>query len=233
MIKRNTLRLFAAGALYCSATLFAASTIRAATFLMSDVTNWTGPAAGAGISQGVLVIQWPGQPAWAWGFRWNSSQTRNGRDQLLALAGADPRFTFTGGGFVSDLKWDANLDGTPEYTFPGFNGTTFEYLNYFVNNNMQAPDNYNNGISDGTSAGGAHVLPPLGSPYDDAGPGAWVNSNTGVLGRPVVDGSWDGWIYSDGSLTPGFARNAPLPVPEPSSAVLLVLCGSVLMRRRR
>ena len=234
MTKNNKLRLFAAGALYCTATLFIASTSHGATFLMSDVTNWTGPAAGAGINQAVLVIQWPSQPAWAWGFRWSSAGTRNGRDLLLSLAGVDPRFSFTGSGFIGDLRWDADLNGTPDLTFPGYNATTFQYLNYFVNNNMQAPDNYNSGASDGTPGGGAHVLPPLGSPYDGAGPGSWVNSNTGVLGRPVVNGSWDGWIYSDGSLVPALAVNAPMPVPEPSSAAVVALVGvSTLMRRRR
>lgn len=186
-----------------------------------------------GISQAVLVIQWPGQTAWAWGFRWNSQESRNGRDLLMALAGMDPRFSFSGGGFVTDLRWDADLNGTPDFTFPGYNDSTGAYLNYFVNNNMQAPDNYNDGASNGTPSGGAHVLPPLGSPYDEAGPGAWVSSNTGVLGRPVVDGSWDGWVYSDGSLAPALAVNAPLAVPELSSTLLLILSGSALLRRRR
>ena len=120
MTKNNTLRLFAAGALYCSAIHLATSTARAATFLLSDVTNWTGPAAGPAISQGVLVIQWPGQPAWAWGFRWNSQRNPHGRDHLLALAGAEARFSFTGGGFISDLRWDADLNGTPGVHLPGF-----------------------------------------------------------------------------------------------------------------
>jgi len=173
-------------------------------------------------------IQWPGQSAWAWGFRWNSAETRNGRDLLLALAGVDPRFSFTGSGFISDLRWDADLNGTPEYFFPGFNGTTGEYMNYFVNNDQQ-PDNYNNGAA----PSGAHLLPPLGGPYDEAGPGRWVSSNTGVLGRPVVDGSWDGWVYSEGSRTPALAVNAPSPVPEASASLLLCLAGGALLHRRR
>jgi hypothetical protein len=228
MTQHPTLRLIAAGALYCSATIFTPHPTCAATFLMSDVTNWTGPAAGPGISQAALVIQWPGQSAWTWGFRWNSSETRNGRDLLLALAGVEARFSFTGSGFVSDLRWDADLDGTPELTFPGFNGTTGEYLNYFVNNGQQS-GNFNNGAA----PAGAHVLPPLGSPYDEDGPGTWFSSNTGVLGRPVVDGSWDGWAYSDGSVIPGLAVNSPVPVPESSSALLLFMAGSTLLRRRR
>jgi MYXO-CTERM domain-containing protein len=229
MTKYNTLRLTAAGALYCAATLLTTTT-HAATFLMSDVTNWIGPAAGLGISQGVLVIQWPSQPAWAWGFRWNSSVPRTGRDHLLGLAGADPRFTFTGGGFVSDLSWDADLNGTPEFTFPAFNPSTFEYLSYWVNNDQQA------GVfDDGAAPTGAHILPPLGSPYDEAGPGRWVSSNTGVLGRPVVDGSWDGWNYSsgDGNVLPALAIDAPAPIPEPAAAGLLMLCSGLLLRRRR
>ena len=230
MTKTNTLRLFAAGALSCSATLITSSTTHAATFLMSDVTNWIGPAAGPGISQAALVIQWPGQTAWAWGFRWNASASKNGGDILLALAGMEPRFTFTGGAFVSNLKWDADLNGTPELTFPGFNGTTFEYLAYWANNDQQL-----NNFNDGAAPAGAHVLPPLGSPYDEAGPGRWVSSNTGVLGRPLADGSWDGWNYStgDGTLLPGVAVNAPAFIPETSSAGLLLLGSGLFLRRGR
>ena len=228
MTKTKTMRLFAAGALSCSAILGKAPSSGAATFLMPDLINWIGPAAGPGISQAAVVIQWPGQSAWAWGFRWNSAETRNGRDLLLALAGVDPRFSFTGSGFISDLRWDADLNGTPEYFFPGFNGTTGEYMNYFVNNDQQ-PDNYNNGAA----PSGAHLLPPLGGPYDEAGPGRWVSSNTGVLGRPVVDGSWDGWVYSEGSRTPALAVNAPSPVPEASASLLLCLAGGALLHRRR
>jgi len=223
-------RRSAAGGLAVAATLFLTNTTHAATFLFSDVRNWIGPAAGPGISQAVMVVQWPGQPAWAWGFRWNSSETRHGRDLLLALAGADPRFTFTGGGFVTNLEWDADQNGTPEFTFPGYNGGTGEYLGYWVNND-QVPGLFSNGAA----PAGSHILPPLGSPYDEAGPGRWVSSDTGVLGRPVVDGAWDGWLYSsgDGTVLPGFPLNAPAPIPEPGAAALIVLTGSLLLRRRR
>ncbi len=225
MTKYKTMRLTAAGALLCSAFLH--PSLRAATFLTGDLTTWIGPDAGPGLSEAVLVIQWPGQNAWAWGFRWDQTESRTGRDHLAALAGADPRFTFAGTGFISDLRWDADLNGTPEFSFPGFNATTGEYLSYFVNNPQQP------GVfGDGAAPAGAHILPPLGSPYDDAGPGEWVSSNTGVLGRPVVDGSWDGWIYSDGSAAPAFPVNAPAPVPETGSALLVALAGAVLLHRR-
>lgn len=230
MTHHKTMRLTAAGALYCSAilTLIPGPTASATTFLMSDVTTWIGPAAGPDQNKAVLVIQWPGQSTgWAWGFRWSAAESKTGSDLLQALAGADPRFSFTGSGFISDLRWDADLNGAAEWSFPGYNATTGEYLNYFVNNNQQ-PGNYN----DGAAPAGAHVMPPLGSPYDEGGPGTWVSSNTGVAGRPLADGSWDGWIYSDGAAVPLLPVNAPLPVPEPGSA-MLILTSAFLTRLRR
>lgn len=231
MTSRKTKRLIAVGALFCSATLFNHDA-SAATFLASDVTHWIGPAAGAGISEAVLVVQWPGQNAWAWGVRWDSAVSQTGSGLLLALVGAEPRFhaTISGSGFVSNLTWDADLNGAEELSFPGFNPDTGEYLNYFVNNHQQE------GVfDDGAAPAGAHILPPLGSPYDEAGPGTWVSSNTGANGRPLVDGSWDGWLYGNfNSSGPGAAVNAPALIPEPGVSVfLLVLSGGALIRRCR
>ncbi len=217
------MRLIAAGALICSATLFEA---RAALFLTSDVTHWTGPEAGVNVSQAVMVIQWPNQiQALAWGYRWQTNEAKTGGDMLAAfIANSQGVFTASGleGGFVYDIQWQGN-------SFPGYNPGTGQYLQYFVNNTQQ-PGNY----TDGAAPGGAHVLPPLGSPYDEGGPGDWFASNTGLLGRPLVDGSWDGWSYSAfGEPGPSLAVNAPAAIPEPSS--LLILAGSslVILRRRR
>lgn len=222
-MKLNTImRQIAAGALVCSANL--TSSAHAATFLIPDVTQWIGPAAGAGISEAVMVIQWPGQTeAWAWGYRWQSTETKTGADMLTAFANAsNGAFTVVGSAFISDLQWQGN-------SFPGYNAGTGEYLQYFVNNAQQS-GNYN----DGTAPTGAHVLPPLGSPYDEAGPGEWVASNTGAAGRPLVDGSWDGWIYAAfGDPGPGQAVNAPAPIPEPSCLALVTGATFLMLRRRR
>lgn len=230
MTSRKTKRLIAVGALFCSATLLPHNS-SAATFLASDVTNWIGPSAGAGISQAVLVVQWPGQSPWAWGLRWNSAVPKTGSDLLLALVGADPRFqaTISGSGFVSNLKWDADLNGAADLSFPGFNPDTGEYLNYFVNNHQQ------DGVFDnGAAPAGAHILPPLGSPYDEGGPGTWVSSNTGANGRPLADGSWDGWVYADFSSSgPSLAVNAPALIPEPGVSAFLILAAGTLWIRRR
>ena len=227
-LKRNMklktiMRLLAVGAVACSAIL--SPEARAASFLVSDVTQWIGPAAGAGVSEAVMTIQWPGQTnAWAWGYRWQSTESKTGADMLAAfVAASNGAFVAPGlaGGFVTDLQWQGN-------SFPGYNAGTGQYLQYFVNNAQSG--NYN----DGAAPGGAHVLPPLGSPYDEAGPGAWVASNTGVGGRPLVDGSWDGWSYSAfGAPGPDQAVNAPAAIPEPSSLLLIAGASLTLFRRRR
>jgi hypothetical protein len=218
----RTKRLIAAGALIFSATLLES---HAASFLISDVTHWVGPDAGVGVSQAVMVIQWPGQlQAWAWGYRWQSSESKTGADMLGALvAASNGAFTASGldGGFVFDLQWQGN-------SFPGFNAGTGQYLQYFVNNAQSG--NYN----DGAAPAGAHILPPLGSPYDEAGPGEWVSSNTGALGRPLVDGSWDGWVYAAfGDPGPAQAVNAPAAIPEPGSLLLVAGASLTLLRRKR
>ena len=222
MKTQHIIRLLSVGAVVSIASL--SPEADAATFLMSDVTHWIGPAAGAGVNEAVMVIQWPGElNGLAWGYRWDASETKTGFDMLQAMADASNGALVTvGGPMVSDIQWGG-------MSFPGYNGS--EYLQYFVNN-AQVDGNYVDGDS---SSGGAHVLPPLGSPYDESGPGEWVASNTGLGGRPLVNGSWDGWMYAAfGSPGLDQAIDAPTAIPEPSS--LLLLTGAALtvcFRRRR
>jgi hypothetical protein len=173
-----------------------------------------------------MVIQWPGQSdAWAWGYRWQSSESKTGADMLAAfVAASNGAFVVNGlsSGFISNLQWQGN-------SFPGFNAGTGEYLNYFVNNEQTS-----NNFTDGAAPIGTHILPPLGSPDDEAGPGRWVSSNTGVSGRPLVDGSWDGYVYAPfGGSGPALAMNAPAAIPEPGSILLMAGGALAFLRRKR
>jgi hypothetical protein len=198
--------------------------VSAATFLSADVSTWLGEPGGPGVHEAFLVLDWADtQPAFVWGYRWTGTGAKTGADLLGALSLADSRFTFDGlgSGFAENLAWNG------ERFRPGYNATSGTYWNYFVNNNQQS-GNY----TDGAAPTGAHILPPLGSPYDEAGPGAWVSSNTGFLGRPLVDGSWDGFVYADSSSPgPGLPRTAPA-VPEAAGSLLLGLASLLLAGNR-
>ena len=194
--------VIAAGLIACSVTL--SPQANAASFLTTDVTQWIGVADGAGVSEAVLAIQWPGEiSAWAWGYRWQTSESKTGADMLSAFVTAsNGAFSVPGlaGGFITDMQWMG-------HSFPAYNGS--EYLQYFVNNAQ-------------------------GSPFDGAGPGEWDASNTGVNGRSLVDGSWDGWSYSAfGDAGPAEGLNAPAPIPEPSSFLLIAGASLAFFRRRR
>lgn len=225
---KRTMRWVAAGAMICAAVTMSGGRLEGATFLVSDIENWLGMAPGVGVSESVLVVDWgDGQQPWAWGFRWDSSLSLTGGDMLQALVLAEPRFSVSGlaGGFVSDFGWAGDLPESLDRFRGGFNPDTGEYWTYSVNNAQQA-GNFNNGAA----PDGAHVLPPLGNPYED---GEWVSSNTGVLGRPLVDGSWDGFFYGTfGSGGPGLPVSAPTLIPEPSTFFLAGL-GILMLGLRR
>ena len=142
-MKQKTIGLLATAGIWISAA--ACQLEAAAIFLNSDVSQWYGAAAGAGVSEAVLVIQWPGEiNAFAWGYRWDSSQTKTGADllaDLAALSNGQFEVDGLGGGFVSDIRWQGR-------SFPGFNPGTGEYLQYFVNNEQQ-PGNFNDGAAPG------------------------------------------------------------------------------------
>lgn len=197
---------------------------------LSDIRLWAGEER-EGTARAVLVLDWrDGGPPLAWGYRWNAAEPRNGRDLLLAVAGIDPRLSFSGleSGFVDAVAFDADLDGTPERLRAGFNPATGEFWNYFVNNEVHFDP------ADFTRNG--HVVPPaervvpLGNPLAE---GRWVGSSTGMLDRPLVDGSWDAYAYDVfGSGGPGSAV-AAVPVPEPAGFFLLLCGAGLLMGRRR
>jgi len=222
--------LAVAVALACAATTPAPAD---AAFTLADIDFWVGPAAGPGVSQAAIVIDfaYPGAsadpPSLAWGYRWLSSETRTGQDLIAAVVAADPRLSATGieFGFIDTLSYDGDLNGTPDHTHPSFNPATGRYSNYWVNN----------AVVEGTPplfAEAGHVLPPNGNPFATIDPGTWVFSSTGMAGRPLADGSWDGWIYA---IDPVEGPREPVAalVPEPATAVCTVVAAAVGLARRR
>jgi|GEM_PF-2220635 len=218
-----------AAALTCAA---ASLTPAHGAFTLAGIDFWVGPAAGPGVNQAVLVIDFAfpgaaaGAPSLAWGYRWPASEPRTGRDLVTAIVAADPRLQAAGleSGFIDTIGYDADLDGTLDHAHPGYDPETGRYSNYWVNN----------AVTEGTApafADAGHVLPPNGNPFAASEPGTWVFSTTGIAGRPLADGSWDGWIFASEPVG-GPRVPAAAPVPEPAAAIL-VLAGTLLWRRRR
>lgn len=221
-----------AAALACA--VIAPATSRAATTLAA-IDFWAGAAPGPGIHQAALVIDFDfpgaaaGAPSLLWGYRWPATESRTGRDLLAAIIAADPRLEATGleFGFIDTLHYDADLDGTPDFTHPGYNPRTGRYSAYWVNN----------AVIQGTPplfADAGHVLPPNGNPFAAESPGSWVFSSTGLADRPLADGSWDGWVYAAEPLGgPRRPVAAAAAVPEPAVTLLLAVAGLGLLRRQR
>jgi hypothetical protein len=194
------------------------STKASSTFFMSDITTWIGPAAGPGIIQAAVVIDWDdGQPSWAWGYRWDAAQPLTGAGLFAAIQGADSRLGAvlgtTGSAYgIRDITWNSSERVTP----------AFNQWKYFLNGIQLTPGS-------STSA----FTPPAGSPYDDAGPGAWYSPTTLLQYVPVVDGSWNGFRAVPNpvsGVSPALPISA-LPVPEPSR--LWLLSALVLLRRKQ
>ncbi len=205
-----------------------------AAFSLADIDFWTGPDAGPDINEAALVIDWnDGQPAQAWGYRWLGSETKTGQNLLLDITSNDPRLSIQGieSGFVSHFSLDYNLDGAAEQFRPGWDGVA-NFWNYYVNNGVFSdPDDFTKN---------SHIVPPNtevipnGDPFADSDPGSWVTSNTGVIDRPLVNGSWDAFIYADGMVAVSEpVAVAVAPIPEPSTLGLLLLGLLSLGRRRR
>ena len=62
---------------------------------------------------------------------------------------------------------------------------------------------------------------------------SWQYASTGMGGRTLTDGSWDGWTFgpsADGWYGP--PPGAPVAVPEPASLAILTVGAAAMLRRR-
>ena len=80
-----------------------------ATIAASDILYWV----GTGSNEAILAVNWA-DTALAWGFRWDGSATVE--DMMAAIAAADPRFDYSGSGWLNDITFNdgtVSLAGTP------------------------------------------------------------------------------------------------------------------------
>ena len=86
-----------------------ASTVTEATIATSDILYWV----GTGSNQAILAVNWA-DTALAWGYRWNGTATV--ADMMDAIAADDPRFSYSGSGWLNDITFNdgtVSLAGTP------------------------------------------------------------------------------------------------------------------------
>lgn len=85
-----------------------------ATIDFSDILFWV----GEGSNEAVMAVNWA-DTALAWGYRWDGTATVG--DMMNHIAAADPRFSFTGTGMISDINYIDTAAGmtTPLGITPG------------------------------------------------------------------------------------------------------------------
>ena len=85
-----------------------------ATIAFSEILFWV----GEGSNEAVMAVNWA-DTALAWGYRWNGTATV--ADMMDHIAAADPRFSYTGTGMVSDINYIDTAAGmtTPLGITPG------------------------------------------------------------------------------------------------------------------
>lgn len=185
-------------------------------FTFDDVEFWV----GEGANRALLVIQWNMESetnAMAWGYRWDGEA--NGEAMMKAVVEADPRFFFmteTGtqfGSTVAGLGYDANGDGEfalcrtdnpDEVVRPDENGIIYTSgYSYDGWESVDPADYWQGGWFQGYWSYWVR---------DDVA-SEWGYSGTGISGRKLTDGCWDGWNFAVGMSPQDWKPVAPAPKP--------------------
>lgn len=196
---------------------------------MADVKFWV----GSGPNSAVLILDWqdgknlPGDTAGqalAWGFRWGAAQTRTGMDMLLAIAAADPRLEVQ-----LDNRGFGNIVFGIYHDLNG-NGGTYQFD---PNNELGSASDPEDHFREGWLFNGFWGY-RVGAMTGMDLPLLWSESGTGAASRTLTNGAWDAWVFSTDLInfsipTPVAAAAA---IPEPGSALLLIVGGFILRRRR-
>ena len=187
------------------------------TFTMDMIENWS----GEGANRAAFVVQWNAESetsALVWGFRWDGEAT--GETMARAIAASDPRFfimTETGtayGSTVSGFGYDVNKSGDFSITKDGVtlspdeNGVIFSSSYGYDGWTCTDPEDY---WQSGWYQGYWSYW--LKSNDSDA----WGYSGTGITGRKLTDGCWDGWNFSVNMSPQSWKPLAPAPKNGPTA----------------
>lgn len=134
-----------------------------ATIDFNEILYWV----GEGSNEAVMAVNWA-DTALAWGYRWNGTATV--ANMMADIAAADPRFSYTESGFITDINYLDTAAGmtAPLGITPG---------NYW--------ESYNNGFMD----------MGMSQPLNNGDFEKWADPAAGV----IVDSTYDqtyGWWYT-------------------------------------
>lgn len=187
------------------------------TFTMDMIENWS----GEGANRAAFVVQWNAESetsALVWGFRWDGEAT--GETMARAIAASDPRFfimTETGtayGSTVSGFGYDVNKSGDFSITKDGVtlspdeNGVIFSSSYGYDGWTCTDPEDY-------WQSGWYQGYWSYWLKSSDSDP--WGYSGTGITGRKLTDGCWDGWNFSVNMPTRPWKPLAPAPKNGPTA----------------
>ena len=187
------------------------------TFTMDMIENWS----GEGANRAAFVVQWNAESetsALVWGFRWDGEAT--GETMARAIAASDPRFfimTETGtayGSTVSGFGYDVNKSGDFSITKDGVtlspdeNGVIFSSSYGYDGWTCTDPEDY-------WQSGWYQGYWSYWLKSSDSDP--WGYSGTGITGRKLTDGCWDGWNFSVNMSSQPWKPLAPAPKNGPTA----------------
>lgn len=187
------------------------------TFTMDMIENWS----GEGANRAAFVVQWNAESetsALVWGFRWDGEAT--GETMARAIAASDPRFfimTETGtayGSTVSGFGYDVNKSGDFSITKDGVtlspdeNGVIFSSSYGYNGWTCTDPEDY-------WQSGWYQGYWSYWLKSSDSDP--WGYSGTGITGRKLTDGCWDGWNFSVNMSSRPWKPLAPAPKNGPTA----------------
>lgn len=187
------------------------------TFTMDMIENWS----GEGANRAAFVVQWNAESetsALVWGFRWDGEAT--GETMARAIAASDPRFfivTETGtadGSTVSGFGYDVNKSGDFSITKDGVtlspdeNGVIFSSSYEYDGWTCTDPEDY-------WQSGWYQGYWSYWLKSSDSDP--WGYSGTGITGRKLTDGCWDGWNFSVNMSSRPWKPLAPAPKNGPTA----------------